>query len=90
MLKFNFTKCPCCKHSNPIPFRRKISMGLWSEEKCLYCQCRLKENSTIEIIMHLFVTILLPFGFLAGVKIFKLFFASEFGLSFGYFLIDDF
>ena len=86
MTEFKFTKCPCCNYANPIPFRRKIRMGFKSEEKCSYCQCRLKENNIVGTIMNVFVSMLLPFGFIAGVEIFKLFFSSEFGLSFGYFI----
>jgi len=90
MIQFKFSKCPCCNHANPIPFRRKIRMGFKSEEKCSYCQCRLKENNIVGTIMNVFVSMLLPFGFIAGVEIFKLFFSSEFGLSFGYFMTGGF
>jgi len=90
MTKFKFTKCPCCNHANPIPFRRKIRMGFKSEEKCSFCQCRLKENNIVGTIMNVFASALLPFGFIAGVEIFKLFFSSEFGLSFGYFITGAF
>ena len=90
MIQFKFTKCPCCNHANPIPFRRKIRMGFRSEEKCSFCQCRLKENNIVGTIMSVLISALLPFGFIAGVEIFKLFFSSEFGLSFGYFITGAF
>jgi len=91
MIQFKFTKCPCCNHANPIPFRRKIRMGFRSEEKCSFCQCRLKENNIVGTIMNVFVSMLLPFGFTAGTEIFKPFvLGSELGLSFGYFMTGGF
>jgi len=88
MIQFKFTIYPCCKHANPIPFRRKIRMGFKSEEKCSYCQCRLKENNIVGTIMNVFVSTLLPFGFIAGVEIFKPFvLGSELGLGLEYFII---
>ncbi len=84
MIKFSLTKCPCCQHKNPIPFNRKTSMGLQSEEKCSLCQCRLRVHRLVYILLYLLVTALLPFGFIVGVQVFQLFFGSEFGLSFSY------
>jgi len=90
MIQFKFTQCPCCHHSKPISFGRKISMGLWSEEKCTFCQCRLREHRIIATIVYMVGWLLFPFGFVAGLEVFQLFFSSEFGLSFGYFIVGEF
>jgi len=90
MIQFKFTKCPCCNHANPIPFSRKISMGLWSEEKCSSCQCILRCNRIVATFMHLFNWVLPIFGLISGLEIFKFFFGSEFGLSLKYFVIGGF
>ena len=85
MMQFKFTRCPCCQHKKPIPFGRKTSMGLSSKVKCSFCQCNLRVHRLVYILLYLLVTALLPFGFIAGVQVFQLFFGSEFGLSLGYF-----
>ena len=82
--------CPCCQKKNPIPFRRKMSMGLWSEEKCSFCECRLREHAIIAVVGHLLLSLSVPFGFIGGVEIFQIFFGSKFGLSMGYFIIGGF
>ena len=84
MIVFALTKCPCCQHENPIPFGRKTSMGLWSEEKCSFCQCRLRVHPIFAILGHLLIALVLPFGLIGGLQVFQLFFSSEFGLSLGY------
>jgi len=90
MIQFKFTQCPCCHHFKPVSLRRKTSMSLWSEEKCTFCQCRLRENRIIAIIVHIVGWLLLPFGFVAGLEVFQFFFASEFGLSLEYFIVGGF
>ena len=84
MIAFKITQCPCCQHKNPIPFGDKTSMGLWSEEKCVFCQCRLKVDPIFSILGHLLIALVLPFGFVAGLEAFQLFLGSKHGLSLGY------
>ena len=62
-------------------------MGLWSEEKCSFCQYRLKVYSIFAALGHLLLALVLPFGFVAGLEVFQLFLGSEQGLCLGCFIL---
>lgn len=59
-------------------------MGLSSEEKCSFCECRLRVHPVFAILGHLLIALVLPFGLIAGLEVFQLFLGSEHGLSLGY------
>lgn len=54
-------QCPCCQNK-PIKFWNKVTTGLWKNVHCMNCNCNLKLNKVIGIIIVFFQWISLPLG----------------------------